>query len=128
MDLMTLLAVGGGGALGSMARFAVAQGVGWWLGDGFPYATMKINIIGSFLMGVVTHAAGKVWSPSAPLLSFFKIGVLGGFTTFSTFSLDAVTLMNEGDLIGFTTYVVGSVAASIGGLIAGIWSVDFLFP
>ncbi|CAK0757257.1 putative fluoride ion transporter CrcB [uncultured Gammaproteobacteria bacterium] len=128
MDLMTLLVVGSGGALGTMARFAATQAVVWWLGGNFPYATMNINIVGSFLMGMLTQAASEVWSPSVPLLSFFKIGVLGGFTTFSSFSLDAVNLMNEGDWIGFTAYVSGSVVASIGGLVAGMMTVDFLFP
>ena len=128
MDIMTLVAIGAGGALGSMTRFAMTQGVVWWLGSSFPYATMKINILGSFFMGLLVKSAGEVGSPSATMLSFFKIGVLGGFTTFSSFSLDAVSLMDHGDWVGFGAYVFGSVVASIGGLIAGMELTEVIWP
>ena len=109
-----------GGAFGASARYLVNVGAMRLMGPGFPWATLAGNIAGSFLMGVLVvvlaHKDGG--TRLAPLL---MTGALGGFTTFSAFSLDALTLWERGNhaLAGF--YVAASVALSLGAIVAAIW-------
>lgn len=113
------LSVGIGGALGAMARFGVGLAVVRAFGHGFPLAVLTVNVVGSFLMGVFVVVAahrGLTW-----MSPFVMTGVLGGFTTFSAFSLEAVTLYERGALGQAGLYVVLSVVLSIGGLVLGIW-------
>ncbi|MDG1069130.1 MAG: CrcB family protein [Sulfitobacter sp.] len=85
----------------------------------FPLAIMTVNIAGSFLMGVfVVAAANKGLTHLSP---FVMTGLLGGFTTFSAFSLEAVTLMERGQIAAAGAYVALSVALSLGGLMLGLW-------
>jgi len=85
----------------------------------FPFAILTVNVVGSFLMGVfVVAAAHKGLTHLSP---FVVTGLLGGFTTFSAFSLEAVTLYERGDLAGAALYVSASVVLSILGLMAGLW-------
>lgn len=111
--LNTLLVFLGAG-LGGVLR----HGVNHWavrLGSSFPWGTLGINVAGSVLMGIVTGwLAARGGSPQARL--FMATGILGGFTTFSTFSLEAVTLMERGDGLAALAYVLVSVLAGIGGL------------
>jgi CrcB protein len=87
-------------------------------GPGYPLGTLIVNIIGSFLMGVLVvglaHFGGTRFAP------FLAIGVLGGFTTFSSFSLDAVTLIERGAVGQAALYVAASVVLSLAGLFAGL--------
>lgn len=113
------LSVGIGGALGAMARFGVGLAVVRAFGHGIPLAVLTVNVVGSFLMGVFVVVAahrGLTW-----MSPFVMTGVLGGFTTFSAFSLEAVTLYERGALGQAGLYVVLSVVLSIGGLVLGIW-------
>ncbi len=113
------LSVGLGGALGAMARYGVGLGIVRAVGTGFPVAILTINVIGSFLMGLVVVVAAQRGLPwMSPLL---MVGFLGGFTTFSAFSLEAVTLYERGAVGQAALYVGLSVCLSIGGLIAGLW-------
>jgi CrcB protein len=88
------------------------------LGHGFPYATMFVNVVGSFAMGVIVVVlAQKSGTRFAP---FLMTGVLGGFTTFSAFSLDAAKLYEAGQLATAAGYVIGSVVLALAALFAGM--------
>ncbi len=114
----TLSLVALGGALGSAARYMVNVVALRAFGTGFPVATMTVNVAGSFLMGalvvVLAHWGGTRMAP------FLMTGVLGGFTTFSAYSLDAVTLWDRGQTSLAATYVMGSVVLSLTALVLGM--------
>jgi CrcB protein len=114
----TLLQVAAGGALGAAARYLASVGATRLLGPGFPWATLMVNVAGSFLMGalvgVLAHKGGARPAP------FMMTGVLGGFTTFSAFSLDALTLWERGQAGQAAAYVLGSVALSLVAIMAGL--------
>lgn len=116
--MTSLIQVALGGAIGASCRYLTNVGAMRLLGGGFPYGTVVVNILGSFLMGVlVVASAHRGGNQFAPLL---MTGVLGGFTTFSAFSLDAVNLYQRGDILLAATYVFGSVAVGIAALIVGM--------
>jgi CrcB protein len=116
--IQTLLSVALGGALGATSRYLVNIALPRVLGHGFPYATMAVNVLGSLLMGIlVVVLAEKSGNRFAP---FLMTGVLGGFTTFSAFSLDALTIWERGQGALAAGYVLGSVALSLLGIVAGM--------
>lgn len=116
--MTSLIQVALGGAVGASCRYLTNVGAMRLLGSGFPYGTMTVNVIGSFCMGLlVVTLAHKGGNALAPLL---MTGVLGGFTTFSAFSLDAVTLYQRGDMMLAAIYVFASVAVGLVALIAGM--------
>lgn len=116
--IATLLQVALGGALGASARYLTNVAALRLLGSGFPYGTLAVNILGSALMGVFVVALAKMEATRlSPLL---MTGLLGGFTTFSAFSLDAVSLVERGEPVLAAGYVGLSVAVSILALIAGM--------
>lgn len=107
-----------GGALGSMARYGVGLSLVRASGDGFPIAVIAANILGSFVMGLfVVWSFQKGMGHLNPLV---MVGFLGGFTTFSAFSLEAYTLFERGETTAAITYVGISVVASIAALAAGV--------
>ncbi len=119
MDLRSIALVFAGGGLGAVARFAVATLMLQRFGAAFPWGTLAINILGSFAIGSVIALAGvRLVSPDARL--FLAIGVLGGFTTFSTFSYDTLSLINEGAMFQASMYVVASVLGSIFAAFLGV--------
>lgn len=106
-----------GGAMGATARYAVYRAISWH-GPGFPVATAVVNVVGCLIMGLLTAFMAHRWnSHLAPLL---VTGVLGGFTTFSAFSLDALTLWERGQSIGAAIYVGASVVLSLAAVILGM--------
>jgi len=111
-----------GAGIGGSLRYAVNSGCARYCGPSFPWGTLAVNIAGSFLMGALAgwlaFKAGEGWSH--PLRLFLATGILGGFTTFSAFSLDAVALWERGDLGPAMAYVAASIVLSIGGLAAGL--------
>jgi fluoride exporter len=109
-----------GGALGSGARHLVNVGVGRWLGAGFPWWTFFVNVAGCFLMGVLVEALALKFNGSADLRVFVATGILGGFTTFSAFSLDFAVLVGRNEPLQAGLYLAGSVALSILALYAGM--------
>jgi fluoride exporter len=115
-----LVAVGAGGALGSIARYLVVIWAGQTLGSGFPFGTLIVNIVGGFAMGLIAESSALVWTPSPELRVFLMTGVLGGFTTFSSFALDVSALTERGDIGVAFTYAAASVLFSIAGLYAGL--------
>ena len=112
-----LVQVALGGAIGASARYLTGAAMLRLLGPGFPWATLAVNVLGSVLMGVLVVALAHGGNRFAPLL---MTGILGGFTTFSAFSLDAYALFERGQTGLAAAYVAGSVGLSILGLIAGI--------
>ena len=104
-----------GGAIGAAARFALGAAL---MRPGFPVAILTCNVLGSFAMGVAVVWLGQRgldhWTP------FLLTGVLGGFTTFSAFSLETVTLIERGALGQAALYVGASVGLSVAGLAAGV--------
>ena len=111
-----------GGALGAAARHLVGVGVMRVAGPAMtlPWGTLIVNIVGSFLMGVVIEAFALRFNSSQELRTFLATGVLGGFTTFSAFSLDAATLLNHKQHLLATAYIASSVTFSILAFYAGL--------
>ena len=110
--MSTLVAVGLGGAVGAVARWMATDWVRRLLGDGFPWGTLSVNVVGSLALGMTA-----VWIQTLPASSqtraFLAIGLLGSFTTFSTFSLEAVELLRHGAPLRAGGYVLASIAASL---------------
>lgn len=118
--LKIYLAVALGGALGSVGRYVFAGQAARVLGAGFPWGTLGVNVTGSLLMGIVAawFAARATLPPE--MQAFAAIGVLGGFTTFSAFSLDLVQLWERGLIAQALLYGAASFGLSVGALIAGL--------
>ncbi|MEC9104631.1 MAG: fluoride efflux transporter CrcB [Pseudomonadota bacterium] len=117
--IQTLLHVALGGAIGASARYLTGVAALRLMGPGFPWGTLVVNVIGSFLMGAIVILLAELSANRfAPLL---MTGLLGGFTTFSAFSLDAVTLWERGEAMQAATYVVASVVLSLAALMAGLF-------
>ena len=115
---LTLSQVALGGAIGASLRYLSNVGAMRLFGPGFPYATLFVNIAGSFAMGVlVVLLAHKGGMRAAP---FLMTGILGGFTTFSAFSLDACTIYERGQTGLAAAYILGSVSLSILALSLGV--------
>lgn len=114
------VAVAVGGALGSVARYATIIGVGKVVGVGFPYGVLLANVLGGFVMGVLVELMALIWSPSDSVRVFWIVGILGGYTTFSSFSLDAWLLIEKGLYGPALLYIAASVILSIGALVAGL--------
>ncbi|MHA1569851.1 MAG: fluoride efflux transporter CrcB [Alphaproteobacteria bacterium] len=118
--MQMLIAVAAGGATGAVGRYLVMSQMGHWLGASFPYGTLVVNIVGSFILGALIEIMALVWSPSQEMRAFLVVGVLGAFTTFSTFSLDAVVLFERGEIGAAALYATLSVLLAVGGLLAGM--------
>ena len=115
-----ILAVGLGGAIGSILRYAIAFWSVGRFGPGFPWHTLAVNVVGSFLIGVFAVYARSSVAFSPYVSTFLIVGVLGGFTTFSTFSYDTLTLLSESAPQLALAYCGGSVAAGIAAAMAGM--------
>lgn len=115
IGMTSLALVAAGGAAGSVLRYLTSVLAIELLGAAFPWGTLAVNAIGSFVIGAL---AGADVEGQARLL--FVTGLLGGFTTFSAFSLDAVLLWERGDAVAAALYVVGSVFLSLVALVAGL--------
>lgn len=115
-----ILLVAFGGALGSVCRYLVGIGALRLMGPSFPWGTLTVNVAGSFAIGVLAELIVARFGASAELRLLLITGFLGGFTTFSAFALDAVTLFERGASLAAATYLVLSIGASIAAAIAGI--------
>ena len=115
---ITTLQVALGGAIGAALRFLTGIGILRLMGPGFPVAVMGINIFGSFVMGLFVVFATQ--RGVTQLNSFMMVGLLGGFTSFSAFSFEAVSLFERGAMGQALAYVVMSVVLSIGSLLLGL--------
>lgn len=116
--LYNYLAVGAGGAVGAMCRYAISLLPVLQRGP-FPLATFLTNLVGAVLIGLVVGASQR-WAQLSPtLLLFLRVGVCGGFTTFSTFSLESVTLFQNGKYLLGGAYILASVALCVAGVLLG---------
>ncbi len=123
--IQTLIVVAGGGAIGSALRYLVGVWAMRLFGPGFPFGTLAVNIIGCFVMGCLVMVLGeKTGTRYAP---FLMTGILGGFTTFSAFSLDAVRLYEGGQVGLAALYVGASVGFGLMALVAGMALVKGIF-
>lgn len=114
---MNALAVFVGGGLGALLRWGVGKWTLHWFGTGFPVGTLAVNIAGSFAIGL---AVGALEGVGLTARLFFVTGLLGGFTTFSAFSLDALTLWQRGETAVAAFYVLGSVTLSLVAAVTGM--------
>lgn len=119
-------AVALGGAIGSVVRYFVStiQSPAW---TGFPYGIFIVNVSGGFIMGVLTELMALKFNVSAEMRAFLTTGILGGYTTFSTFSLESALLIQRQAYVTATGYVVGSALLSITALFLGLWIVRAIY-
>ncbi|MEN3972718.1 fluoride efflux transporter CrcB [Sphingomicrobium sp. XHP0235] len=110
------LAVFLGGGLGALLRYGVGKWTLAWFGSGFPFGTLAVNVVGSLAIGLAIGALDGI-GQTARL--FFVTGLLGGFTTFSAFSLDTLTLWQRGEAGTALAYVAASIFLSLGACAAG---------
>lgn len=123
-----IFGIAAGGAIGAVLRHGVNLGAAGWLGIGFPWGTLSVNILGSFAMGLLAGIFTYFWNPPQEIRLFLTTGILGGFTTFSAFSLDAALLWEKGQPLPAALYIGGSVLASIFLVFAGLWLGRSLSP
>lgn len=114
--MIHILLVALGGAVGSAARYGVGLAAARWLGLGFPWGTLAVNVIGGLAMGLL---AARVGPEQENLRLLLGVGLLGGFTTFSAFSLETVRLMQQAPAHG-ALYVAASLILSVGACWAGL--------
>lgn len=119
---MNMLYVAVGGAAGAVLRFLMMNFIGHRLGNAFPYSTLIVNVSGSLVMGMLIGWLARTLPANASELRLLlAVGVLGGYTTFSSFSLDAITLFEEGRFGPMVIYITASVLLSLLGLIGGLY-------
>ncbi len=122
--MKVLFAIAAGGALGSVGRYVVVGAVERWLlsalGIGFPYGTLAVNVIGSFVLGALWHALAVHHDAGEIVQRFLFVGLLGGFTTFSAFSGDSIRLIEGGELGKAGLYIGLSVVLSLAGFYLGL--------
>lgn len=120
MSLFSVLLVAIGGAFGSVCRYLVGIGAGRLLGADFPFGTLTVNIVGSFAMGLFIELLAVRLDGSEPFRLFIAVGILGGFTTLSSFSLDTIVLFERGAVTAAVAYVGASILLSLAALVAGL--------
>ena len=119
MKIIAAIAIGG--AVGAVARHFVGVQMLRLFGSGFPWGTISVNVVGSFAMGALVELMAVRWNVGPELRAFMTVGVLGAFTTFSTFSLDVAVLGGRGAVFPAALYVLLSVGLSISALFLGLW-------
>ncbi|WP_299863864.1 fluoride efflux transporter CrcB [uncultured Hoeflea sp.] len=119
MNALILVFLGGG--LGAVCRHAANLGISRTVGHGFPWGTMAVNVVGSLAMGLLIAWLARRSAGDLDLRLLLATGFLGGFTTFSAFSLDVVALYERGALTAAAAYVMASVTLSILALFGGLW-------
>ena len=113
-----LIAVAVGGACGAVVRFLVSSGLYQWLGRGFPYGTLIVNVVGSFLIGLLTEALFmQRVTITLEYRAAILVGFIGAFTTFSTFALETIYLLEQGSL----TKAMLNIAVSVLGCLVAVW-------
>jgi fluoride exporter len=126
MNLYTLLIIGLGGFVGSTLRFLTVRLVDARLNALFPFGTLTVNIIGSFILGIIYMLATRQAGISENARLFLAVGFCGGFTTFSAFALENFSLIDQKLISTSLLYILISVVLGILGLAAGIWASRFL--
>jgi CrcB protein len=124
MNAWIAIAVGGG--IGSLARHFLSTAVQSAAGGAFPWGILAVNVLGGLAMGIIVELSALKLNIAPDLRAFLVTGVLGGFTTFSAFSLDTALLIERGEWASAAAYAAGSVLLSVGALFAGLWLVRAL--
>jgi CrcB protein len=124
--LYAIFAVAVGGAAGSVARYLVVLGCVRLCGPFFPWGTLAVNVAGSFAMGVVAALLFRFGALAEAVRHLVMVGFLGGFTTFSSFSLDVFGLAQRGETAAAVGYLLASVILSVGGLFVGLKAAQWL--
>lgn len=117
-----ILAVAAGGAIGATGRFLVGRLMFSLMGPGYPWGTLTVNIVGSFLIGLLYEMIVYKFSLSETWQAFLVIGILGGFTTFSAFTLELGVMLEKDQLSAAAFYALGSVFLGLVALFAGIFA------
>jgi fluoride exporter len=123
MNPQLILAVAIGGSIGSVARYLVAIGAARAFGTAFPWGILIINVTGSALIGAFVSLFAIRWNLPEAARVFLTVGICGGYTTFSTFSLDVFYLIERGQTVAATTYMVASVVLSVSALVGTMYVV-----
>ncbi|MDV4154523.1 fluoride efflux transporter CrcB [Rhizobium brockwellii] len=118
--MIQALLVAAGGAIGSLLRYYVGQWALRLMGPAFPWGTLAVNIVGCFVIGVFAELIARKFNASVELRLLLITGFLGGFTTFSAFSLDAISLFERGEAVAGGIYIAASVGLSMAAVIAGL--------
>lgn len=124
--MLQIALVAAGGAVGSVLRYLVGVWVVRFAGLAFPWGTLTVNIVGCFLIGLLAELIERRFGGSVPLRLLLVTGFLGGFTTFSAFSLETVALLDGGAFLPAALYVVSSVLVSLVAVFAGTGLVRLL--
>jgi crcB protein len=125
--MLHVLLVAAGGAVGSVCRYLVGLATLRAFGSAFPSGTIVVNIAGSFAIGLLVEMVARRFNASSELRLLLVTGFLGGFTTFSAFSLDFIALYERGAVVAATLYLAASVVFSIGAVIGGLHIGRLLF-
>lgn len=115
-----ILSISAGAVIGALSRHYMMIGIERLLGTTFPWGTLLINVLGSLLMGILLELLALKFSLTQEMRALLTVGILGSFTTFSTFSLDAALLIQRGDFTSAIAYALASVVIGIGALFVGI--------
>lgn len=121
--MISLFLVMAGGALGAGARHLTGRLMIALLGHGYPWGTLTVNLVGGLLMGLLVGGLARLSVPGEGWRLFLSVGILGGFTTFSSFALDTVTMLERGDLGLALGYALMSLIGSVLAVFAGLWFV-----
>jgi CrcB protein len=115
-----MLAVAAGGGIGAALRYVFAGAVYSWTGEDFPYGTLLVNIVGSLLLGFLVQIAEVKTGPGPVMKMFLTVGLCGGFTTFSTFSMETWRLLADGSYLSAGANAMGSVVLCLIGVYCGV--------
>ena len=124
--LKMFLITGAGGFFGSGLRYLTQRFISHYFSVSFPYGTLAINILGSFLIGVIFAISDKTRILSPDVRMFLAIGFCGGFTTFSYLALDSYGLLKDSAYFYFSTYLLASIFLGILAVMAGVWIIKIL--
>lgn len=123
---MSWVAVAAGGAIGAMARHLIGIWALKLMGTGFPWGTLTVNVLGSFIIGVLVEGLAQRFHVTPELRLFLVTGVMGGFTTFSSFSLDIGLLIERKQHLLAAVYAFGSLALGVAAFFLALWLVRTL--
>jgi CrcB protein len=115
---LAMIALGGG--LGTALRYGATLGMTRWLGTSFPWGTLLVNVLGSFLLGIVMEVAGEREIAGVSARLVLGTGVLGGFTTYSSFNLETIRLAEQGAWLRAAIYLAATLVVCLGAGIGGV--------
>ena len=124
--MINIIAIALGGALGAVLRYVLGNQISIIFGTNFPFSILIINVVGSFFMGMVVESFNLFSISNEPMQKFLTIGILGAFTTFSTFSLDVIDLVVKNRMSDAFLYIFASVILAVGFLFLGMQLIKFI--